>query len=504
MSPATVGTVHSIRLGLTDVPDQTYPALWLFSQPINRTAAGSDVTRAEVSLESNLVTIWKDISLPMNVQKILDVAPSSCEGYGRGLYFLYEHHGKVGVHVKFMRPGEEPGDGAEWSQFDMPCPPTASSIASFVDFTNLSKDSSLVLASDEGLYLYTSQNTTQNMDPTILSEASCLIGAKHLRIAQDDRHISVWGRNSKDELGYLSGTIEALWKARTATILPPGRAASFTTLISRPREFTPASHALLAADSSGDFTFLQQALDTGIWRNEPFYTEQRGDLKPIQSYTVNATIRDKSGALIRSGKIKFKTSSFQTVTINGRLTTLDTTGVWCRLSPEGETTVIMPTNGVTSQPLEALEVETLTGEKLEILEVKMLTGKTVQTTGNKHIDPSKHVVQGLESLSTSQGLASATTKNSSKSLWEGQEKPSDADLADAAKCFGAITQGYRMLPGNGSIIKPVVGAASKIRDDVKDYFMDEFHWIKEQIHEVTHWIVEEAGKCCIVHFPKCC
>jgi hypothetical protein len=487
LPPTTVGTINSIHVGLTDVPDQQYPAIWLLAYPMDRTAIGTDVSRAEVSLDTNTVAVWKDLSLPKNVQKVLDIAPSSSEGLGRGLYFLYEHHGKVGLHVKFVRPGEERGDGVEWSQYDMPCPSTASSIASFVNYASDSNDSSLLLTSDEGLHLYQSQDTTENVDPILLTKASCFIGAKDLHVAQDDYQLSVWAHNFQDELGYLSGTIDNLSAARTATLLPSGRASSFTSLISRAEKNRPARHTLLTAGSGGNLTLLQQGLDTGIWREEPYYTEQGGDLVPVQSYTVNVVMTNGNDVPIRSGKVRLKTSSVQTITINGCLTTLDSRGTWCRLSAEGDLTLIIQTTGITSQPLEILEVQTLAGENLPV-------------KGDKILDPSKLVIEGLASLTTPESLANATTKNSQKSLWDGQEKPSPEDMAGAAQCFQAITLGYNGLPSNGSILKPVVGAALGARttalgvwDSVEELFMDGFHWIKEKIHDVTDWVIRKSG-----------
>jgi hypothetical protein len=452
-----------------------------------RTATGSDVARAEVTLSTNAVEVWKDLSLPKNVQKILDIAPSSSEGLGRGLYFLYEHHGKVGLHVKFVRPGEKPGDGPEWSQYDMPCPLTASSIASFVDFTSGSNDSSLVLASNEGLHLYASQDTTESADPVVLTKASCFMGAKDLLIAQDHLQLSVWAHNYRDELGYLSGTIDNLSQARIATLLSDGRATSFTALVSRAEGPISARHTLLANDEAGNLTLLQQALDTGIWRDEPFFVEQGGNLKEVQSYTLTVAVTSVGGEVTANGMIRLKSSSTQRVTIDGRLTTLDTRGTWCRLSAESDLTLIIQTTEITCQPLEVSEIQTMPGKALKV-------------AGDTFMDPSKEVIGGLSSLTTLDDLNNAKTKNNQQPLWQGIEKPSEEDPQGAAQCFQAITNGCTALPTNGSILKLVVATVSdvsitahRLMDDATEFFMDGFYWIKEKIHEVKDWIIRKSG-----------
>jgi hypothetical protein len=484
----TVGSVHSIRISLTDIPGQAYPSIWLLSQPNDRMASGSDVSRVEISLADQTLTLWKDLSFPRNVQKILAVVPSSSDGLGQGLYFLYEHNGKVGLHVKFVRPGEERGDGGEWSQFDMPCPSTATSIASFTDYTSASRDSALILASNEGLHLYSSADTTENAEPTLITRAACFHGARDLYISQDNHNISIWAHNFRDELGFLYGSIDKLHMARMSSLLPAGRATTFTALVTRGQSHSPARQTLLAADGSGNVTLLSQTLDTGIWRQEPFYAEEGGDLKPVQSYTISLVACEGASELARNGRIRLKTSSAQTITVNGSLMTLDANGTWCQLSAEGELALIIPTNGITNQPLEVLELQTFAGKDLTIADGKI-------------IDASSKVISGLSSLGTPEGLANATAKGSQNSLWSGQGKPSEGDLKNAAACFSAITHGHVGLPSDGSIVKPVVTAASEMRvmahglsDGLTEVFMDGFHWIKESIDEVTSWVVKAAGK----------
>jgi hypothetical protein len=285
----------------------------------------------------------------------------------------------------------------------MPYPPTASSIASFVDFTSDSNDPSLVLALNEGLHLYASRYTTENADPIVLTKAPCFIGAKDLLIAQDNLQLSVWAHNYRDELGYLSGTIENLSQARTATLLPDGRATAFTALKSRAEGPSPATHTLLATDQAGNLTLLQQALDTGIWRDEPFFVEQGGNLKEVQSYTLNVVVTSVGSKATANGMIRLKSSFTQTVTIDGRLTTLDTRGTWCRLSAESGIILIIQTMRITCQPL-------------EVLEVKIMAGDLLKVASDTLIDPSKEVIKGLSSLTTLDDLNNAKIKNNQQPL----------------------------------------------------------------------------------------
>ena len=142
---------------------------------------------------------------------------------------------------------------------------------------------------------------------------------------------------------------------------------------------------------------------------------------------------------------------------------------------------------MTVQPLQISQCRSADGSELSI--------------GGTSIDPSAKVLKKLETLSTPEGIENAKTKDG-KSLWEGVEKPSMNDIKCAASCFSAITKAHAELPSNGTkVVQDTVRAAKRIRtetggfiEDVEDFFMDGFNWIKEKATDAINWVIEKAGK----------
>ena len=53
-------------------------------QPLDRTANNSDLAQVRVDLDQNKWEERKELTLPQNVQKILDIAPAFSGFYGHG------------------------------------------------------------------------------------------------------------------------------------------------------------------------------------------------------------------------------------------------------------------------------------------------------------------------------------------------------------------------------------------------------------------------------------
>ncbi|KAJ5175562.1 uncharacterized protein N7482_001439 [Penicillium canariense] len=412
LPPQTFGKVHKIKIGLP-TGKSPYPAVWVMHQPLNRAASGSDLARVEVKLDMNKIIVWKDCTLPTNVNEILDIATANGGSLGQGLYYLCRQSDAVLLMVKFVRPGMEQGDAPRWAQ------------------------------------------------------------------------------NNQDELGFLVASCDNIDNSRAATLLPAGKATSFSAAICKPAEsFSTVKQILAANDESGNLTLLEQSLDTGIWRTEPFYVEEGGTLMAIPSYTVNMTALDDKKQPLCNGQVFIKSSSLLSATLNGRSDTLDPKGRWYPLDTAGELALIIPTNGLTSQPL-------------QISKVRNFLAQEITLHSDMNIDPSHKVIKSLSKLDSTEKLEAATDKDG-KSIWEGVEKPSKDELIAAAQCFSAIREACTKLPADGSVVQTVTFSALSVNsiqiasnhifEAIADTFMDGFNYLKEKVHQTIDWIVRKAGE----------
>ncbi|KAJ5646928.1 hypothetical protein N7490_003300 [Penicillium lividum] len=301
--------------------------------------------------------MWKDSTLPIKVNEILDITTANGGNLSHGLYFLCKQSDEVLLMVKFVRPGREQGDTPRWAQYDLIAPEGASSIESFVDFTDPTHRSGRFVGSPQGLHSISSNETTKRGSSILLTEESSFRGAKDLFVAQGGPHLSVWARNNQDELGFLVTSCDHIYNSRVATLLPAGRATSFSAAVCKPAEnLSTVKQILTVNDESGNLTLLEQSLDTGIWRTEPFYVEEGGNLMAIPSYTINMTALDDKKRPFCNGQVFIKSSSLLSATLNGRSDTLDPKGRWYSLDSAGDLALIIPTNGLTSQPLQISKV----------------------------------------------------------------------------------------------------------------------------------------------------
>ncbi|KAJ5628177.1 hypothetical protein N7490_010405 [Penicillium lividum] len=351
LHPQTVGRVSEIWIGLPESANKLHPSIWVEYRPLVNTTKGSDIGRVDVNPKTGHITIWKDMTLPVNAARILDIAPASGGSLGDGLFFLFEVDGLQYLQLKLVRPGNSEGEVGRWSQFDMICPPGATAIGSFTDFSLSSRKSALLVGSPKGLHLFPASEITKNLSSTIVTENPMFLDVRDLYVAQHQSYISVWTRNRQDELGYIYAPFDDLSNGQIKALLPAGKATSFAPLILSAAAAvykTDAKQMLIANDEHGNLTLLIQSLDTGNWREESFYVEQGGNKIELESYNVNLTCLGTDKMPLSNGKIFISAHSSLAVVIRGHHETLERQGSWFDLGVMGNLTLLIPKGGATS------------------------------------------------------------------------------------------------------------------------------------------------------------
>lgn len=99
---------------------------------------------------------------------------------------------------------------------------------------------------------------------------------------------------------------------------------------------------------------------------------------------------------LANGRVFIKPSSELPLIVNGRQTVLNAEGTWHDLDMSGEVALIIPTTGMTVQPLQVSQCRSADGFEFVI--------------GGTSIDPSARVLKQLETLSTPKGIEDAKTR----------------------------------------------------------------------------------------------
>ena len=369
------------------------------------------------------------------------------------------------------------------------CPPGANAIESYVDQDG---QSALLVGHSQGLQLFSSLDaTTQDARGTLIQSAPEFQNIQRMFLAQDDTVLSIWANNGSQQLVYLTSTTSTLaqGKDKPTTLLPTGSSDDFASTISKPADISGQSEicqVLVSKDGAGQFTLLQQSRMTGIWKVEPFYVYNASANVEITSYTITIKVSGSNGQALNNGSVNIKASSSGSAVANGKSITIGSDPSWKSLDDTGALHLIVACDG-------------LDGRSFEIVGVRDRQTTALPFDGVV-IEPNHKAVDALGLIQTGSDLANAKTK-SGKPLWEDGQKPSDSDLAQAAKCFATIHSAFKGLPANGAIVDPSVPVSTpqSPSNGAVELLMDGWHYIKTEVDHVTDWVVEKVGKSLINH-----
>ncbi|KAK7434452.1 hypothetical protein CaCOL14_012792 [Colletotrichum acutatum] len=475
-----VGQVHQIRVGPPPARGKSFPPVYLMHQPLSRTASNSDLSRLQVTSNAGVI-VHKDVSLPVNVQRILDISPAYGGVFGHGIMFLSELNGQRFIHAKFGRPGDEPMDPFKWAEYRLQCPPGATSIETFPDPHDKEQRSSLVVACSQGLYLLDAKNIASRVQGPgkMVATSDFLAKAHNLQVSLDGKTMSIWVINEDGDLVFTTLDLDSQDEVRSAPLLSASKSTAFATLLSRPNTEGDLTNLIVSNDEHGNLMLLEQSIKTGVWRQLPLYVEGNGVLKPIESYTYTLAAFENPKKPVIQGELLLTSMSPQSITANGKLISIDSVGTWCPTDMSGELALIVPTKGVTGQPIIVSKMRSREGGELNFKPVRM--------------DPSRRIIDDMRRLSSKDTLENAKTKDG-KSLWEGSEKPDGAMMEQAAKCFAAISDAHETLPKDGSKVEVAPQAVTQTAESTGNLFLDAFYWLKQRIVEVTDWVVKKIGQ----------
>jgi hypothetical protein len=461
-----------------------YPLLVAATAPLGRGGDGSDLRRIVLDSSTTQVQALQTFHLPENADSILSVAVASNNKFGNGLWVLYRIQGTTKLVGEFARPG---GDRSALKYYyaNPPCPVGATSIATFVDDGG---QTGLLIGASAGLHLLSAfDGIAANVPAKLIAGDSIFKQPLSITVAQDGPELTVWSCSSDGQLGYSCTTATGIGQTLPAAAILLGRGAStgFATSISQPQASTGTSvvtQHVISNDGSGNMTLLVQNRDTGVWRSEPFAIAESTECLEIKSYTFKISVSDEAKRPLRNGLLNVTASSDITAYVNGRVYNIASGGSWIPIDVAGESSLIVPTAG-------------LSGRSLTISGIKDAQGKALaMAVPSVVIDPSIKAMAAFEAITADTDLSKLTTK-SGKSVWGGiaeKDKPSSDDLKQAAKCFSRMKEAKEDLsrPADSASGFSVAAVSDKSLGDI---LMDGFNWVKEKLHEAWDWVVEKVS-----------
>ncbi|KAL1876851.1 hypothetical protein VTK73DRAFT_9153 [Phialemonium thermophilum] len=489
-----LGTIQKIHMspisGINH--DYKYPDIFLVHRNLDQsTSWGSDITHIHVAARQEYWIATRELNTPENVSAILDIAPA-VSPYGQGLYVLYVSQGVTKIFARFLRPDPNADDGSMFSFVtDVKCPKGARSISSIVNergYTCL-----LIAASDGIRYLDVAASTSKDNPGKLLFDEDIFRNTRQLYVAQDKSDVTIWFRTIRDELAYTRSKREDLaGSAVTSLLLSAKLSTSFAPVVTRADALTgnTVRQMLISNDNHGNLMLLEQASDIGLWRKTPFYAPSSTTATEIKSYTVTMKAKENKDVPLSNGAVLLSASSTVSTILNGQNTLLTQVPIWFDCDENGSLDFIIPSDSLGSQTLRIDSLRTRDGDILDLQQV-------LYDPASK---PMMALAKKLGELKDGHDFSSLKTC-SGGSLFDADVSVDKNIMDGAFGCLKTITQAYSQLPGSGVSAKiaasasfgKVVTAAESASEDVGDLLLDGWYWVREQMDNVTEWIIDTAG-----------
>lgn len=310
---------------------------------------------------------------------------------------------------------------------------------------------------------------------------------KNCRNLQCIRHpngdLGIWFRSSFDEVGYI--VFSAKWSGTPApTLFLPANNSICAEPLALGEYMGHGWQSVIIADDLGNLTHLQQASDTGHWRQKPFYIHHDDEVHKVDSYTINIRPLQEDQSPLISGLVQIRSSSAVTGYLNGRNVTLSPRAEWYKTDFEGTLNFIIPTESIACPTLTVTQLKSHT--KTQICERPII------------IDPSKKVLGRLdkkfEGIASWEDLKGLKTQ-SGRDMFQPNNMPHDDVLKESFKHLQTLRDAHKRLSPDCNTMS--LNAADDSFIPPPESFFDDiaaaWHYITKAVHDVTEWAVQAAG-----------
>ena len=391
---------------------------------------------------------WRRLSLPRNIEKVLDIAIGANED-GPGVYVLEESRGALAL--SFV-PQEKNAD-----RVSLPVPPNPSRRGGALSVLpgNAAGHTDLYIAGD-GLYLIPVElqsSATRLEEITTIAPPARLKGLKNLIVREDEQNISIWALDEDSHLHYVSGKKPAVADAaagddRTAAWGAAVPLRKQTRMVATFRNRLKQSNDLIALADDNSLSHLLQSPENSIWTEKDIPVNDDEKMQSFTCYatTINVAVEDQKGQPVALGlgqefdgggdklqTFELTSSEWTEVIINGVTYELDRNNpVAVRPDGQGCITILNKVSGIAS-PIFYL---------------------SNQATGldRQPVDPAHKTRQSLERVDA-EALRNTRLADGSSLLPAGL---GDKEVADAGKALAELVRVNKEVPQDGSSSKNYV------------------------------------------------
>ncbi|KAL9624348.1 MAG: hypothetical protein Q9160_001310 [Pyrenula sp. 1 TL-2023] len=423
-----------------------------------------------------------DLSLPLNANSIIGMAIGKVKRH-TGLFVLFSQN--TNTLLMFT----------SWTfQFDsnMICPPNAGYLATIPN----SKGNTDLIVGADGIWHFASQDVlTANAQGQLICQGDEFRGIKDMHIATTKDKANVWTTTGDNGVSY----VEFDWTSLDGNRHPP--AANGVPLLAGGQGGGIAgfigptgSNAVFVSDKKNEISYFEQAMDTKMWKQTPFWFPSLEKTLQIHCFMTRIVVHNNASAALPKTWVKIISTGMVNVVVNGLPVTLDSSPTSLQTDEDGALNIINPTNDISSY-------------KFTVVEVKDPDNKdTIPLAAADVINPMAKTDRALANM-TADRLSTATTVDS-ESVFDNRSKE---DFETAAAALKEIENAKANL-GSGSAPKatvqstPALGKTAMVASSqsfsiaatsaggffgkIKNVFWDTWHYVTSAWHKVKAWAIE--------------
>ncbi|EUC41746.1 hypothetical protein COCMIDRAFT_29524 [Bipolaris oryzae ATCC 44560] len=421
------------------------------------------------------VTNEGDLSLPLNASSIIGMVVGKIKRH-------------TGVFVLFTQKEQRVLMFSSWTtQFDstLVCPPNAGYVAALPN----SKGNSDLIVGGDGIWHFTSQSMlARDAQGHAICQGPEFLGINDMHIAMTATKASIWATTGESGVSYVEIDASKLdgnahpAAANGVPLLPSGQGGGIAGYLG-----PHGSNAVFVSDKKNQMSYFEQAVDTKLWKQTPFWFPSLEKTLQIHCYMTRIVAHDENGGILPKCWVKLTSTGTVNVVANGLPVTLDASPFDIQADEEGAVSIINPTNDISTYQFKVVEV----------FDADNKTKIPLAQTGS--INPAAKLELSLSNMSVDR-LSTATTANG-ESVFDNKDKASFETAVAALKEFDTAraelekTATARIANVQlGGISKPTLAVSSaadgSVLGKIKDTFWDAWHFIVSSWDKVKAWAIE--------------
>lgn len=305
-----------------------------------------------------------------------------------------------------------------------------------------------------------------------------------MHIAVESSKASIWVTTGDNGVSYAEIEVSSLngtnhpKTTSGVPLLPAGQGGGIAGYLG-----PSGSNAVFVSDKKNQMSYFEQAADTKMWKQTPFWFPSLEKTLQIHCWMTRIVVSDTQGAIVPKSWVKLTSTGMVSVVINGVPVTLDSMPLSLQTDDEGAINIVNPTNDISSYQFKVTEVYDAENKN------------RIPLAQAQSIDPMAKLDRTLSNM-TADRLSTATTVDG-ESVFENKKKE---DLDTAVEALKEIAKAKADLQNTGSVKIEAAATIAKTAMVVKSQAVatksvgDIFGTIKNVLWEAWHYVVAAWDK----------